>query len=128
MNGYGVIRSLGPLWVGQGGIVLVAASLLAVVAVRSTAGKGRTQAALCVLLAVIGVSVLSEFVLTTWYLSVPGYMDHIEASVASNVHYFRQGLALYPSPDSFTFHGLLYGPLLVELNSLGYLIPAGGVS
>src|SRR5579871_394122 len=55
-------------------------------------------------------------------------MDHIEASVASNVHYFRQGLALYPSPDSFTFHGLLYGPLLVELNSLGYLIPAGGVS
>jgi len=68
---------------------------------------------------------LAELVLTTWYLFSPTYLDHIEASTASDAHYFRQGIALYPDLDAYTFHGLVYGPLLAELNSLGYLFASG---
>jgi hypothetical protein len=104
------------------------------IAVAAISGVGLTHSAsvqrtlpriLPMICGLVALGVATELVLTTWYLFVPGYMDHIEASVASNVHYFKAGMALYPSTDAYTFHGLLYGPLLVELNSLGYLIPAG---
>jgi hypothetical protein len=72
-------------------------------------------------IAVAGIAVLVELVLSTCYLFSPTYVDHIEASVASLTHYFQQGLPIYPDLESYTFHGLLYGPLLTELNSLGYL-------
>ena len=72
------------------------------------------------------LALLIEALLSTWYLCSPTYMDHIEASTASTTHYFMQGKPVYPALNSFTFHGLLYGPLLPELNSLGYLL-AGGI-
>jgi len=67
-------------------------------------------------------SMITELLLTTWYLYCPAYLDHIEASVASNVHYLLAGRPLYPPLDSYSFSGLLYGPLLAELNALGYVV------
>jgi hypothetical protein len=78
--------------------------------------------ALCILIAVIGLEVAIELGLSIGYLASPAFMDHIEASVASNAHYFLAGLPLYPALDSYTFNGLLYGPLLAELNSLGSVL------
>lgn len=77
------------------------------------------------LAAVALLPALAELVLTTWYLFSPTYLDHIEASTASDAQYFRQGIALYPDLNSYTLHGLVYGPLLAELNSLGYLVGTG---
>ena len=65
---------------------------------------------------------LAQILLSTWYLFSPTYIDHIEASVASTTHYFLRGIPVYPRLDAYTFHGLLYGPLLPALNSLGYLV------
>jgi hypothetical protein len=77
------------------------------------------------LAACIALPLLGEILLSTWYLFSPTYIDHIEASVASTTQYFLQGMPVYPGLDAYTFHGLLYGPLLCELNSLGYLIGGG---
>ena len=127
--GDAVIHGSGPFWVGQGGVWLViTAALGRLVLGRWNVSLPSPANATRPLLAVVGLSVLAELILTTWYLFVPGYMDHIEASVASDVHYFRAGLPLYPPVDSYTFHGLLYGPLLVEMNSLGYQIASGAVA
>jgi hypothetical protein len=124
-----VFQRLGPLWVGQGGWVLLLIAALGSVVLRySDVSRGRIASALNALLVVVGLSVFAELFLTTWYLFAPGYMDHIEASVASDAHYFRAGVPLYPPTDAYTFHGLLYGPLLAESNSLGYLISAGAFS
>jgi hypothetical protein len=115
--------------VGQGGLGVVLSGVVGGVALRGSAlSQDKASFVLHTLLLLVSASVLAELVLTTWYLFVPGFMDHIEASVASNVHYFRAGLPLYPAPDAYTFHGLVYGPLLYEVNSLGYLIVAGALS
>ena len=80
------------------------------------------------LCAVVCAAMITELFLTTAYLFSPAYIDHIEASVASNVHALLDGHPLYPSPDSYTFGGLLYGPVLAELNSLGYLLLGDSVA
>jgi hypothetical protein len=117
------------LWAGQGGVILIVTAAVCACALAGSASVRRVfPHALPTLYGLVALGIATELVLTTWYLFVPGYMDHIEASVASNVHYFKAGMALYPRTDSYTFHGLLYGPLLVELNSLGYLIPASVLS
>lgn len=72
--------------------------------------------------AIVCGSMAAELVLTSWYLFSPTYLDQIEASVASSVHALLAGAPLYPSLNSYTFGGLLYGPLLAELNSLGYVL------
>lgn len=58
-----------------------------------------------VLLATAGIAGLS-------YLAYPGYIDHVESTIASLGLVVRQGNSLYPLPDPFPFHGLLYGPVL----------------
>jgi hypothetical protein len=74
------------------------------------------------LCAVVCAAMITELFLTTAYLFSPAYLDHIEASVASSVHALLAGLPLYPPLDSYSFSGLLYGPVLAELNSLGYVV------
>jgi hypothetical protein len=108
---------------GQGGLITGIATLVALskgVPARTPGWLPKATAA-CVV-----VALLVEALLATWYLFSPTFIDHIEASTASTTHYFMQGKPVYPALDSFTFHGLLYGPLLPELNSLGYLV-AGGI-
>lgn len=120
-----------PLWVGQGGLSLLAAAGLVRCGYALAEGKLSLRAVnrlRGVVLGLVGLAVMAEFLLTTWYLRVPGFMDHIEASVASDVHYFLAGLPVYPATNQYTFHGLLYGPLLVELNSLGYFIHVNPVA
>jgi hypothetical protein len=110
---------------GHGGLG-VAMFALAGFALSRFAGVGRlTGALLPWLWGIVCASLLAEFVLTSWYLLSPGYVDHIEASVASNVHAFMAGAPLYPPLDSYTFAGLLYGPLVAELDSLGYVLFEG---
>lgn len=104
--------------------VTLIAALAAVFIWRVPAARG-SRAGLYVLVTVAAIGVLTELVLTSWYLFSPTYLDHIEASTASAAQYFRLGIALYPDLGEFTFHGLLYGPLLSELNSLGYWLGSG---
>jgi hypothetical protein len=108
---------------GQGGLVTGIAALLVLFAGVPTRPPRWLLAALA---ACVGLALLIQALLSIWYLSSPTYIDHIEASVASTTHYFMQGKPIYPPLDSFTFHGLLYGPLLPQLNSLGYRL-AGGI-
>jgi hypothetical protein len=113
---------------GQGGLGTVIFALFAAWALPRVAGFRTLAEAPLARRWVIGLwgavcaSVLAEFVLTSWYLLSPGYQDQVEASVASSVHALMAGDPLYPSPDSYTLSSLLYGPLLAELNSLGYVL------
>ena len=111
---------------GHGGVaVTLIAALAALFIWRAPAARRGSRTGLNVLVAVAAIGVLTELVLTSWYLFSPTYLDHIEASTASAAQYFRLGIALYPDLGAFTFHGLLYGPLLSELNSLGYWLGSG---
>jgi len=104
---------------GQGGLVTGVAALLLL---RARMPRWLPKA----LVAGVVLPLLVQLLLSIWYLSSPTYIDHIEASAASTAQYFLQGKPVYPALDSYTFHGLLYGPLLAELNSLGYVL-AGGI-
>lgn len=109
---------------GQGGLVTGLAAGLVLFTGRPPRLPRWTLGALT---ACAVLPVLAQLWLSTWYLFSPTYIDHIEASVASMTQYFLRGLPVYPRVDSYTFHGLLYGPLLPELNSLGYLASAGAL-
>jgi hypothetical protein len=108
---------------GQGGLTVTLLAALLVLSRRVLPDPPRW--AIHAAVACAALSVLAEVVLSTWYLFSPTYIDHIEASVASITQYFLQGIPVYPDPGSYTFHGLLYGPLLPELNSLGYRVGGG---
>jgi hypothetical protein len=50
------------------------------------------------------------------YLVMPGYFDHVEASVAAISWWHKQGHPLYPVwTDGEGVYGLLYGPLLYQI-------------
>jgi hypothetical protein len=110
---------------GHGGLMttLLAACGLLLMS-RGTGIRGPITS-LYILGTAAALAVLAQLTLTTWYLFSPTYNDHIEASAASVAQYFRQGIPVYPDLGSYTFHGLLYGPLLPELNSLGYVLGSG---
>jgi hypothetical protein len=108
---------------GQGGL---AVAVVAAVLVASGLVPKRVPRGVIVAAAVLAaLPLVADLLLSGWYLFSPTYIDHIEASVASVTHYFMQGAPVYPDPGSYTFNGLLYGPLLTELNSLGYLVSGG---
>ena len=52
------------------------------------------------------------------YLFYPNFIDHVEPTVASLGLIFRSGGDIYPPVDTYTFHGLLYGPLLAMVQAL----------
>jgi len=110
---------------GHGGLVVAALAVLAGLLITQTSVYRGSRTVVQALVGLAALPVLAELVLTTWYLFSPTYLDHIEASTASVTQYFRQGEALYPDLGSYTFHGLLYGPLLAEISSLGYLVGSG---
>jgi hypothetical protein len=114
-----------PLLYGHGGLTAIALAALAGAITKNLKPAPMGSRPLYVLAAFALVAVGIEFVLTTWYLFAPSYMDHIEASTASIAQYFRQHLPVYPDLDAYTFHGLVYGPLLAEANSLGYCCASG---
>jgi hypothetical protein len=67
----------------------------------------------------VGLAVLIIAV-TGWtsvqYLAMPGYFDHVEASVATISWWHQQGHVLYPNwNDGQGIYGLLYGPLLYQI-------------
>jgi hypothetical protein len=109
---------------GNGGLGVAMLALIAGWALPRAAGLERpiTAALLPWLWGIVCASMLAEFVLTGWYLFSPAYLDHVEASVISSVHTLIAGVPLYPSLDSYTLSGLLYGPLLAEADSLGYVV------
>lgn len=57
------------------------------------------------------------------YLYYPNYLDHVEATVANLGLMLNSGSSLYPSIDSYTLHGLLYGPLLTEIQAFFQWLP-----
>jgi hypothetical protein len=114
---------------GHGGLAVVLFALAAsCVPWRPTQLNHRAETFAHWLWAIVCGSAVAELILTSWYLFSPAFLDHIEASVASNVHAFLSGAPLYPSLDSYSFGGLLYGPLLAELNSLGYVLSLNSFS
>jgi hypothetical protein len=52
------------------------------------------------------------------YLLHPIYIDHVEPTIATLGLRLQQGEKLYPPVDAYTFHGILYGPLMAELEYL----------
>ena len=112
-------EALRPFSYGHGGLGVC---LIALVGWYWADRRRKTEVLLPWLYAAVCASMITELLLTTWYLYCPAFLDHIEASVVSNVHYLLAGRPLYPSLDSYSFSGLLYGPLLAELNALGYVV------
>ncbi|HWW79086.1 MAG TPA: hypothetical protein VNY82_05795 [Steroidobacteraceae bacterium] len=110
---------------GHGGLVVTVLAAFAALLITRTDGYRGSKDGIYALAGVVAIPVLTELALTTWYLFSPTYLDHIEASAASVTQYFLQGTAVYPDLGSYTFHGLLYGPLLAEVSSLGYLFGSG---
>lgn len=51
------------------------------------------------------------------YVLYPNFRDHVEPSMATLGVSLLKGEPLYPSLDDYTFHGLLYGPLLSEIQA-----------
>lgn len=51
------------------------------------------------------------------YLSYPNYLDHLESSITSLGTVLSHGESLYPQPDFYPYHGLLYGPLLATIQA-----------
>ena len=57
------------------------------------------------------------------YLLYPNYLDHVESTITSLGLVLERGEELYPFPDQYPYHGLLYGPLLATIQAT--LIPIG---
>lgn len=49
------------------------------------------------------------------YLAYPNYLDHVESTIAYLGTVMRNGWPLYPSPEPYPYHGILYGPGLAEI-------------
>lgn len=62
------------------------------------------------------------------YLVWPSYLDHVEASVAVLGLKLRSGMDLYPSLSAYTLHGLLYGPLLAEIQAVVQSLPFDAIA
>lgn len=62
--------------------------------------------------------IASIFVIAAFsYIFYPNYLDHGEATIASLGGIFSRGDLLYPTPDTYPYHGLLYGPVLAEIQA-----------
>jgi hypothetical protein len=57
------------------------------------------------------------FVTGLVYLSFPNYLDHVESTIASLGMVLERGEVIYPFPDFYPYHGLLYGPLLATVQT-----------
>ncbi|MEP7244942.1 MAG: hypothetical protein ABI885_14855 [Gammaproteobacteria bacterium] len=108
---------------GHGGIVTVVIAVMgSLVMARSPSWRAASPAAVRWLAIAVGLAGITELALSTAYLFSPTYFDHVEPTIAAIALYFRQGQPVYPDLNSYTFHGILYGPLLAELNSMGYVL------
>jgi hypothetical protein len=52
------------------------------------------------------------------YLFYPGYIDHVESTIATLGIIFNGNEKIYPELTEYSFHGLLYGPALTEIQAL----------
>jgi len=52
------------------------------------------------------------------YLVYPNYLDHVESTIAVLGHVLARGDALYPMPDEYPYHGIIYGPALAEIQEI----------
>lgn len=110
---------------GHGGLVMLLVTLIGFGVVHRSWATGTWTVPATRLLVICALAmVATELVLSTGYLVSPSYIDHIEPTIASIAQHFRHGRPVYPDLSSWTFHGLLYGPLLAEITSLGYLAGA----
>ena len=58
------------------------------------------------------------FVTALWYLSIPGFLDHMEPCIPVLATLMGQGQPLYHALDAPERYSLLYGPFLFTLNFL----------
>jgi hypothetical protein len=65
----------------------------------------------------IRTNLLLITVLAIVYLLYPSYLDHLESTVATLGLIYSNGGQIYPEISNYTFHGLLYGPGLSEIQS-----------
>ncbi|WP_146183269.1 hypothetical protein [Limnohabitans sp. JirII-29] len=76
----------------------------------------------------IYLSYFTMLLLALAYWAYPNYLDHVESTVAMLGLMVKAGGALYPSIDSYTLHGLLYGPLLTETQAIFQWLPFDAIT
>lgn len=56
------------------------------------------------------------------YIAYPNYLDHVESTIASLGLVLESNRYLYPTPEMFPYHGLLYGPGLAATQTVSILL------
>ena len=64
------------------------------------------------------IAFLSAFIVLLSYSIYPSYLGHLDSTVATLGVIFQNDGIIYPDLDDFTFHGLLYGPAVAEIQAL----------
>jgi len=70
-----------------------------------------------------GVYALVTLLCMGLYVAYPSFSDHVESSVVVLGHLLSQGQSIYPQTFDHTLTGLLYGPLLFEINAAALSLP-----
>lgn len=84
---------------------------------------------LLLLLVVLLFGLASYAVQIVAYLIIPGYIDHIQSSVAAISIMAARGLPVYPALEpGQNVYGLLYGPLLYEISVPLHAVSTGGLA
>ncbi len=93
-------------------IVIAGAALAVLVARRSPGARARLPVPILTSTALV---LLAGLALA--FLAFPNFTDHAAPAMADLGMQLAKGNPLYPGLDAYSFHGLLYGPLLFEIQS-----------
>jgi hypothetical protein len=78
----------------------------------------RTEALDRLLRLIVGVNFFLLIAVALGHLLYPGYLEHVEPSIASLGLIYLQKGQIYPPLSEYSMHGLMYGPLLAEAQAL----------
>jgi hypothetical protein len=67
---------------------------------------------------IVGVDFFLLIAVALSHLFYPGYLEHVEPSIASLGLIYLQKGQIYPPLSEYSMHGLMYGPLLAEAQAL----------
>ncbi len=75
------------------------------------------------------VSFIVTIAISIKYVFYPGYLDHLESTVTSlGLMFGGNNFQLYPPINQYTFHGIIYGPLLTEIQAFVRIFPFDAIA